>query len=143
MKPELSDKDGAVLPEEPLSRHTTLKVGGPARWYCRVKTEQGLSTVLRAASESGDPLALLGMGSNVVAADGGFPGWVVRLEGDFLRIEIAGERLTAGGGTVIIFVGILANLEIYFRQTTLFNVILMLTMFAAGLGLMARAVKSS
>jgi hypothetical protein len=56
--------------------------------------------------------------------------------------SIAGWVLTAGGA-IIIFVGILANLEIYFRQTTLFNVILMLTLFAAGLGLMARAVKSS
>ena len=56
--------------------------------------------------------------------------------------SIAGWVL-AGGGAVIIFVGILANLQIYFQQTTLFNVILMLTMFAAGLGLMARAVKSS
>ncbi|MFY9553844.1 MAG: hypothetical protein WAV47_03885 [Blastocatellia bacterium] len=55
---------------------------------------------------------------------------------------IAGWVL-AGGGAVIIFVGILAHLEIYFRQTTLFNVILMLTMFAAGLGMMARAFKSS
>lgn len=56
--------------------------------------------------------------------------------------SIAGWVL-AGGGAVIIFVGILANLQIYFHQTTLFNVILMLTMFAAGLGLMARALKSS
>ncbi|MEK6325416.1 MAG: hypothetical protein AABN33_27565 [Acidobacteriota bacterium] len=56
--------------------------------------------------------------------------------------SIAGWVL-AGGGTVIIFAGILANLQIYFQQTTLFNVILMLTMFAAGLGLMARALKSS
>ncbi len=56
--------------------------------------------------------------------------------------SIAGWVLTLGGA-IIIFVGILANLEIYFRQTTLFNVILMLTLFAAGLGLMARAVKSS
>src|SRR5688572_9764823 len=56
--------------------------------------------------------------------------------------SIAGWVL-AGGGAVIIFAGILANLQIYFHQTTLFNVILMLTMFAAGLGLMARAVKSS
>ncbi|HKA20656.1 MAG TPA: hypothetical protein VKN18_20400 [Blastocatellia bacterium] len=56
--------------------------------------------------------------------------------------SIAGWVLTLGAA-VIIFVGILANLEIYFRQTTLFNVILMLTLFAAGLGLMARAVKSS
>ena len=56
--------------------------------------------------------------------------------------SIAGWLLT-GGGAVIIFVGILANLQIYFSQTTLFNAILMLVMFAAGLGLMARAVKSS
>ncbi len=48
----------------------------------------------------------------------------------------------SGGGAVIIFVGILENLQIFFTPTTLFNVILMLTMFAAGLGLMARAVKS-
>ena len=56
--------------------------------------------------------------------------------------SIAGWVL-AGGGAVIIFVGILANLQIFFTPTTLFNVILMLAMFAAGLGLMARAVKSS
>jgi uncharacterized protein len=56
--------------------------------------------------------------------------------------SIAGWVL-AGGGAVIIFVGILANLQIYFHQTSLFNVILMLTMFAAGLGLMARAIKKS
>ena len=56
--------------------------------------------------------------------------------------SIAGWVL-AGGGAVIIFVGILANLQIFFTPTSLFNVILMLAMFAAGLGLMARAVKSS
>jgi UDP-N-acetylmuramate dehydrogenase len=97
----LSDREGTILPDEPLSRHTTLRVGGPARWYCRVKTEEGLSKVLRAASDVAEPLALLGMGSNVVAADAGFPGWVVRLEGDFLRIEVTGARLVAGGGAAL------------------------------------------
>ena len=101
MTPELSDRDGIVLRDEPLSSHTTLRVGGPARWYCRVRTEEGLSKVLRAASESREPLALLGMGSNVVAADEGFPGWVIRLEGDFLRIEVSGDRLIAGGGAAL------------------------------------------
>jgi hypothetical protein len=56
--------------------------------------------------------------------------------------SIAGWVL-AGAGAVIIFVGILANLQIYFHQTSLFNVIIMLALFAAGLGLMARALKSS
>lgn len=47
----------------------------------------------------------------------------------------------AGGGLVIIFAGIITNLGIYFRSTSLFNVLLMLGLFAAGLGLMARAFK--
>ena len=101
MTPELSDRDGLLLRDEPLSRHTTLRVGGPARWYCRIRTEEGLSKVLRAAAESREPLSLLGMGSNVVAADEGFPGWVIRLEGDFLRIEVSGDRLIAGGGAAL------------------------------------------
>ena len=97
----LADRDGAVLPDEPLSRHTTLRIGGPARRYCRVRTEEGLSRVLAAAREAGEPLALLGMGSNVLAADEGFPGWVVRLEGDFLDLTVEGERLIAGGGAAL------------------------------------------
>ncbi|HEU5251037.1 MAG TPA: UDP-N-acetylmuramate dehydrogenase [Thermoanaerobaculia bacterium] len=101
MSIELAERDGTILADEPLSRHTTLRIGGPARWYCRVRTEEGLSRVLQSARRAGEPLALLGMGSNVLAADAGFPGWVVRLEGDFLRIEIDGERLVAGGGAAL------------------------------------------
>jgi hypothetical protein len=56
--------------------------------------------------------------------------------------SIAGWVL-AGGGAVIIFVGIISNLSIYFRQTSLFNVMVMLVLFVAGLGLMARALKNS
>jgi hypothetical protein len=54
--------------------------------------------------------------------------------------SIAGWLL-AGGGTIIIFVGILANLSIYFLPTNLFNTIVMLALFAGGLGLMARSFK--
>ena len=98
MNLELAERDGKVVADEPLARHTTLQIGGPARWYCRVRTAEGLARVLRSASESGEPLALLGMGSNVLAADEGFPGWVVRLEGDFLGVRIDGDRVIAGGG---------------------------------------------
>jgi UDP-N-acetylmuramate dehydrogenase len=95
---ELAERDGKVLADEPIARHTTFQIGGPARRYCRVRTAEGLARVLRSASESGEPLALLGMGSNVLAADEGFPGWVVRLEGDFLGVRIDGDRVIAGGG---------------------------------------------
>lgn len=97
----LRGEDGTVLRDEPLARHTTLRIGGPARRYCRVRTEEGLSRVLQSAREAGEPLALLGMGSNVLAADEGFPGWVVRLEGDFLALRVEGDRMVAGGGAAL------------------------------------------
>ncbi len=90
-----------MLENEPLARHTTWRIGGPARWFCRVFNEAGLAKVLRAASAESVPLALLGMGSNVLAADAGFPGFVVRLDGDFLRVSIEGEVLEAGGGAAL------------------------------------------
>jgi len=49
--------------------------------------------------------------------------------------------ILSGIGVVIIFAGIIANLQIYFRPTSLFNTIMMLVLFAGGLGLMARSLK--
>lgn len=90
--------DGAIEPGVPLGRFTTWRIGGPARFLCRARTEAGLAAVLAAASAEGLPLAILGMGSNVLVADDGFPGCVLRLEGEFLRVAVEGERVTAGGG---------------------------------------------
>jgi UDP-N-acetylmuramate dehydrogenase len=97
----LSPDEGSIAENEPLSRYTTWRIGGPARFFCRVRTEAALARVLEAASETGLPLALLGMGSNILVADEGFPGYVIRLEGDFLKVEVQGERLRAGGGAAL------------------------------------------
>ena len=68
---------------------------------------------------------LLGIG--LLFANGrSFPGWFL-----------------TGAGTVIIFVGILAHLEIYFRPTSLFNTLLMLVLLVGGLGLVARSLRAS
>ena len=97
----LAPEEGSVLPDEPLAPHTTWKIGGPARWFCRVRTEAALARVLGAAAADGLPLALLGMGSNILVADAGFPGVVVRLEGDFLRVDVDDDHVSAGGGTAL------------------------------------------
>ncbi len=47
----------------------------------------------------------------------------------------------AGGGLLIIIVGIIANLQVYFSNTTLFNTLLMFILFVGGLGLIARSLK--
>ncbi len=97
----LSPREGTVAENEPLSRHTTWKIGGPARFFCRVRTEEGLARILTTASREAIPIAILGMGSNILVSDAGFPGGVLRLEGNFLKVEIAGERVLAGGGAAL------------------------------------------
>jgi len=49
--------------------------------------------------------------------------------------------LLVAAGAVIIFLGILTNLDIYFRETSLFNTLIMLTMLAAGIGLVAKSIR--
>ena len=97
----LLPEEGVILPEESLAAHTTWRIGGEARWFCRVKTDEALARLLEEAAASGDPVALLGMGSNILVADDGFPGYVVRLDGDFLTVAIEGPIVTAGGGAVL------------------------------------------
>ena len=91
MSDALAPEEGVILENEPLARHTTWRIGGPARWFCRVRHEAGLSRVLRRAAAESAPFVLLGMGSNVLAADEGFPGYVIRLDGDFLSVTVEGD----------------------------------------------------
>lgn len=94
----LPPSDADVLHEEPLAKHTTLRVGGPAEIFVVAKTAAGLAATLRKAAASSRPLVMLGKGSNVLVADEGVRGYVVVLGGDFLEVEIEGERVLAGGG---------------------------------------------
>jgi UDP-N-acetylmuramate dehydrogenase len=63
----------------PLSELTTLRLGGPARRLERAASEQELLDAVREADSAGEPLLVLAGGSNVVVADDGFPGTVVRV----------------------------------------------------------------
>jgi len=63
-----------------LSEHTTLQVGGPADWLVTISDAAALGEVLRAARAHGVPVTMLGGGSNVVIADDGIRGLVVRLQ---------------------------------------------------------------
>lgn len=101
MKLELAAEEGTVAREEPLAPRTTWKIGGPAEWFVRVRTEEALARTLAAASDAALPVAILGMGSNILVPDEGFRGVVVRLDGDFLKVAVEGERVHAGGGAAL------------------------------------------
>lgn len=89
--------DRADVPLAPL---TTLGLGGPARRLVTAYDEQSVVDVVRAADAAGEPLLVLGGGSNVVLPDEGFPGTVVRIAVHGLSAEAADDRvlLTVAAG---------------------------------------------
>jgi len=82
-----------------LRRLTTIGTGGPARAFARPETVEELQKLLRWADEHELPVAPVGLGSNLLAADDGFEGLVLKLAGDLAKVERADSgRLVAGGG---------------------------------------------
>lgn len=88
---------GLVAADVHLGRLTTYKLGGPADYFADVANQRDLATVAAAWRETGCPALVLGRGSNLVIADSGYHGLVVRLGGDFATIELRGEQVEAGG----------------------------------------------
>ncbi len=82
----------------PLSRWTTIGTGGPARAFAQPASEHELRQALAWAAAEGLPVVVVGLGSNVLAADAGVDALVVRLAGELAHAHVHGTRLVAGGG---------------------------------------------
>ena len=87
-----------ILENEPMSRHTTFRVGGPADVLFLPESEEQLLWALSIAREAGVPCVVIGNGSNLVVKDGGIRGLVIALGEGMAAIARAGETLTAWAG---------------------------------------------
>ena len=82
----------------PLSRFTTLGTGGPARWFAKPETLDELQDALGWAAERDAAVAVVGLGSNLLVADEGVDGLVLKLSMELAGAEADGDLLRAGGG---------------------------------------------
>ena len=87
-----------IREKEPLSKHTTLNVGGPARLFIEPRTESEALSALRAIRDAGAPLLVLGNGSNLLVCDAGFDGVVMHFGKAMSDITVSGTRITAQSG---------------------------------------------
>jgi UDP-N-acetylmuramate--L-alanine ligase/UDP-N-acetylenolpyruvoylglucosamine reductase len=96
---EIVGEDGDVKLYEPLSKHTTLRVGGPAQFWVEPRNEKALSELIQFCRREKLPLFVIGRGSNLLVRDGGIRGVVVHPSGgEFDKIDIQGNEITAGVG---------------------------------------------
>ena len=95
----LGEPDSEVRLYEPMGRHTTMKVGGPAQYWIEPQTIAGLGRVIAHCRERGIATRVLGRGSNLLIRDGGIKGAVIHPEGgEFDAISVEGDTITAGAG---------------------------------------------
>src|SRR5438876_1190153 len=89
---------GKLLENEPLARYTTWRIGGPARYLAMPADSEDVVRALELAQDRGLPWIVLGLGSNVLVKDGGFPGVVIRMGKGLDRFEMKGATAIVGAG---------------------------------------------
>jgi UDP-N-acetylenolpyruvoylglucosamine reductase len=92
------DRPQGVQRDYPLARLTTIRTGGAAELFARVGTVEKLGQLLEWAADSGCEVGVVGSGSNLLVADEGVRGLVLKLDEELGRIEILGTRIHCGGG---------------------------------------------
>ncbi len=94
----MSALPAGVERDYPLARLTTVRTGGPGDFYGRPDSPERLAELLAWAEAAQIAVGVVGSGSNLLIADAGFRGLVMKLDGALATIEQDGERLLCGGG---------------------------------------------
>lgn len=95
---------------EPMSKHTTMRVGGPVDIMVLPNTVEEIVAVIKYAKENNIPVKVLGNGSNVIVSDLGIEGIVIKLTSNLANITLDGEYITVGAGvTMPKMAGVLKN----------------------------------
>ena len=90
-----------ILLEEPMHKHTTFRVGGPAEVFVTVENSKQLEKIIKYLNLVERPYFILGNGSNLLVGDKGYRGVIIRLGGDFNHLTVEGTLLTAGASVLL------------------------------------------
>lgn len=94
--------ESRILLDEPLSRHTTFRVGGPCDIFVSINNEKEAEALIRLLSMNDTPYFIIGNGSNLLVSDDGFRGVVIELGKNFSEVTIDGERITVSAGALLV-----------------------------------------
>ena len=90
-----------VLVNEPMSKHTTFKVGGPADIFISIKDTKEAIEIIRLLCDFNIPYFVIGNGSNLLVKDEGYRGVIIELGKHFSSINIAEDTITADAGALL------------------------------------------
>lgn len=102
-----------ILKNEPMSKHTSLKIGGNADYFVKIKSVEELKKVLELADENDVPVTIIGNGTNLLVKDGGIRGIVVKLNLNSFKIRKTSKEIliTAESGMTLATLSNIAQKE--------------------------------
>lgn len=115
MKEEMRQKfieilgNNRVLFDEPMSQHTTFRIGGPADVFVMPENYEQIREVLRLCREEKLPFFVLGNGSNLLVSDSGYRGVIIQMDRNMEEIRLDGEEIHACAGALLSSVAVAAR----------------------------------
>ena len=115
MKEEMRQKfieifgNNRVLFDEPMSQHTTFRIGGPADVFVMPENYEQFREVLRLCKEEKLPFFVLGNGSNLLVSDSGYRGVIIQMDRNMEEIRLDGEEIHACAGALLSSVAVAAR----------------------------------
>ena len=94
-------KPDQILEAEPMSRHTTFRIGGPAKLFLTPGSKEEIKEILKVCKEEEIPYFILGNGSNLLVSDKGYDGVVIQLYRTFGKVEVKGTTICAQAGALL------------------------------------------
>ena len=91
----------SILIDEPMSRHTTFRVGGPADFFVTPKAKEEVRDVIRICKEAEMPYYIIGNGSNLLVSDAGYRGVIVQIYKEMNEVKVEGDLVKAQAGALL------------------------------------------
>ena len=91
----------SILINEPMSRHTTFRVGGLADFFVTPKAKEEVRDVIRICKEAGMPYYIIGNGSNLLVSDAGYRGVIVQIYKEMNEVKVEGDLVKAQAGALL------------------------------------------
>ena len=98
-----------VLFEEPMKRHTTFRIGGPAEVFVMPKTVDEVARALEICREEGLSYFVLGNGSNLLVSDEGYRGVIIQMDRNMENITVEGTEIRAAAGALLSSIAVAAR----------------------------------
>ena len=92
-----------IFTNEPMSKHTSFKIGGPAEIFVKINNVEELKLIIKISKQAEVPITVVGNGSNLLVSDDGIRGIVLKIEFDKIEIEEESGKLKVGSGVKLAF----------------------------------------